>query len=96
MREDEARLERNCILKQRERRANRLGCAPVPQLAPEGLAVNPAELRLYRERSLGLIAMGREQAGVESLLRYRTLAGTAADDLARCAPLNCYHLPTRP
>lgn len=32
--------------------------------------MNPAESRLYRERSL-----------VESLLRYRTLAGTAADDL---------------
>ncbi len=52
------------------------------QLVDEGLAVNPAELRLYRERSLALIAMGREQEGVESLLRYRTLAGTAADDLA--------------
>jgi DNA-binding winged helix-turn-helix (wHTH) protein/TolB-like protein/Flp pilus assembly protein TadD len=52
------------------------------QLVEEGLSVNPAELRLYRERSLALIAMGREADGVESLLRYRTLAGTAPDDLA--------------
>jgi DNA-binding winged helix-turn-helix (wHTH) protein/TolB-like protein/tetratricopeptide (TPR) repeat protein len=52
------------------------------QLIEEGLAVNPAELRLYRERSLALIAMGREAEGVESLLRYRTLAGTSAEDLA--------------
>ena len=52
------------------------------QLVDEGLAVNPAELRLYRERSLALIAMGRDAEGVESLLRYRTLAGTSADDLA--------------
>lgn len=51
------------------------------QLVEEGLSVNPAELRLYRERSLALIAMGREAEGVESLLRYRTLAGTAPDDL---------------
>ena len=52
------------------------------QLINEGLAVNPAELRLYRERSLALIAMGREAEGIEALLRYRTLAGTSADDLA--------------
>ena len=52
------------------------------QLIEEGLAVNPAELRLYRERSLALVAMGREAEGIESLLRYRTLAGTSAEDLA--------------
>lgn len=52
------------------------------QLIDEGLAVNPAELRLYRERSLALIAMGREAEGVEALLRYRTLAGTSVEDLA--------------
>jgi tetratricopeptide (TPR) repeat protein len=52
------------------------------QLIEEGLAVNPAELRLYRERSLALVAMGREAEGVENLLRYRTLAGTSAEDLA--------------
>ena len=52
------------------------------QLIDEGLAVNPAELRLYRERSLALIAMGREADGIEALLRYRTLAGTSAEDLA--------------
>lgn len=52
------------------------------QLIEEGLAVNPAELRLYRERALALFATGRDQEGVENLIRYRTLAGTSADDLA--------------
>jgi len=52
------------------------------QLVEEGLAVNPAELRLYRERALALFAMGRETEAVENLLRYRTLAGTSHEDLA--------------
>jgi len=50
-------------------------------LIEEGLAVNPAELRLYRERALALFAQGRDQEGAENLIRYRTLAGTAAADL---------------
>lgn len=52
------------------------------QLIEEGLAVNPAELRLYRERALVMFALGRDAEGVENLLRYRTLAGMAAPDLA--------------
>ena len=52
------------------------------QLVEEGLAVNPAELRLYRERALALFAMGREAEAVENMLRYRTLAGTSPQDLA--------------
>jgi DNA-binding winged helix-turn-helix (wHTH) protein/TolB-like protein/tetratricopeptide (TPR) repeat protein len=51
------------------------------QIIDEGLAVNPAELRLYRERALALFAMGRETEAVDNLLRYRTLAGTSAADL---------------
>ena len=51
------------------------------QLIEEGLSVNPAELRLYRERALALFAMGRDAEGIENLLRYRTLAGTSAEDL---------------
>jgi DNA-binding winged helix-turn-helix (wHTH) protein/TolB-like protein/Tfp pilus assembly protein PilF len=52
------------------------------QLIEEGLAVDPAELRLYRERALALVAMGRADEAVDNLLRYRTLAGTSAEDLA--------------
>lgn len=52
------------------------------RMIDEGLAVNPAELRLYRERSLALIAMGRDAEGIEALMRYRTLAGTSPGDLA--------------
>ena len=52
------------------------------QLIEEGLAVNPAELRLYRERALAMFALGRDAEGIDNLLRYRTLAGTAAEDLA--------------
>jgi DNA-binding winged helix-turn-helix (wHTH) protein/TolB-like protein/tetratricopeptide (TPR) repeat protein len=51
------------------------------QLVDEGLAVNPAELRLYRERALALFAQGRNAEAVDNMLRYRTLAGTSADDL---------------
>jgi DNA-binding winged helix-turn-helix (wHTH) protein/TolB-like protein/Flp pilus assembly protein TadD len=51
------------------------------QLIEEGLAVNPAELRLYRERALALFATGRDAEAVENMLRYRTLAGTSAEDL---------------
>jgi DNA-binding winged helix-turn-helix (wHTH) protein/TolB-like protein/tetratricopeptide (TPR) repeat protein len=52
------------------------------RMIDEGLAVNPAELRLYRERSLALIAMGRDEEGIKALMRYRTLAGTSPADLA--------------
>jgi len=39
-------------------------------------------LRLYRERALALVAMGRADEAMEDLLRYRTLAGTSSEDLA--------------
>ena len=58
------------------------GARDALQLVDEGLAVDPAELRLYRERALALVAMGRPDEAVENLLRYRTLAGTSVDDLA--------------
>ena len=51
-------------------------------LIDEGLAVNPAELRLYRERALALFASGRDAEAIENLMRYRTLAGTSAADMA--------------
>jgi DNA-binding winged helix-turn-helix (wHTH) protein/TolB-like protein/Tfp pilus assembly protein PilF len=58
------------------------GAREALQLTEEGLAVNPAELRLYRERALALFALGRDTEAVDNMLRYRTLAGTSADDLA--------------
>jgi hypothetical protein len=58
------------------------GAREALQLIEEGLAVNPAELRLYRERALALFALGRDTEAVDNLLRYRTLAGTSPADLA--------------
>jgi DNA-binding winged helix-turn-helix (wHTH) protein/TolB-like protein/Flp pilus assembly protein TadD len=58
------------------------GARDALQLVDEGLAVNPAELRLYRERALALFALGRDTEAVDNMMRYRTLAGTSADDLA--------------
>jgi len=58
------------------------GAREALQLIEEGLAVDPAELRLYRERALALVAMGRHEEAVDNLFRYRTLAGTSAEDLA--------------
>ena len=65
-----------------QRGARRAWLREVLQLVEEGLAVNPAELRLYRERALALFAMGRDAEAIDNLLRYRTLAGTSAEDLA--------------
>jgi len=58
------------------------GARDALQLVDEGLAVNPAELQLYRERALALFALGRDAEALDNMLRYCTLAGTSPDDLA--------------
>lgn len=52
------------------------------RLVDEGLAIDANEFRLHRERALALVALRRDAEAFEHLLRYRSLSGSAAEDVA--------------